>query len=272
MSGVTSLVTTRAARGLLGLFFGLLIICVYLPLATMFVFSFNSGRYQTLPFREFTFDWYVRAVSDVGFTNGLVNSLMLATGASTLAVIIGFLCAYALVRARVPAMAALTALILAPLAVPLILLGIGMRLQLTSAGVPLSLWAVLGGQTVYVLPLAIMNLRARLLQVPESLEEAAISLGAGRLRAMLEIVAPVCGTAIAATFLITFTFAFDEFVIAYFLTNFETTLPIKIWTTLVTGFDPTINAVGTGVLLFSLMIGLIAQLILLRRNTDGAAV
>lgn len=261
-----SLVLTRGARALLVLFFALMVIVVYMPLATMFVFSFNSGRFQTLPFRGFTFDWYVRAASDTGFVDGLVNSLVIASVASIAATVIGFFCAYALVRARIPGKGVLTLLILAPLALPLILLGIGMRLQLTSAGVPLSLWAVLFGQTVFVLPLAIMNLRARLIQVPMSCEDAAVSLGASRLRARLEIVAPMCKTSLGATLLITFTFAFDEFVIAYFLSNFETTLPIKIWTTLVTGFDPTINAVGTGVLIFSLFLGFVAQSILLRRN------
>ena len=70
-----------------------------------------------------------------------------------------------------------------------------------------------------------------------------------------------------ATLLLTFTFAFDEFVIAYFLTNFEITLPIKIWTTLVTGFDPVINAVGVAVFLFSMTLGLLAQAVFMRKET-----
>lgn len=265
------LVAARPARIALGLLFAVTLVVVYLPLAVMMVFSFNSGRYQTLPFREPTLDWYVRLAADRGFIDGLLNSLAIAAGASLLATTLGFLAAYGFHRARLPGKPLLLGLVLAPLAVPLLLIGIGMRLQITALGLQPALWLVLLGQTVYVLPLAILNLRARIARVPPSLEEAALTLGAGRLRALFGIVAPACGATLLATIMLTFTFAFDEFVIAYFLTNFEVTLPIKIWTTLVTGFDPTINAVGTAVFLFSLTVGVAAQAVLLARQPRGAA-
>ena len=66
MSGA-ELVTTRVLRAALGLFFGLALVVIYLPLAVMMLFSFNSGRYQTLPFREPTLQWYVRMAQDGGF-------------------------------------------------------------------------------------------------------------------------------------------------------------------------------------------------------------
>lgn len=260
---LTALTSTRPVRVGLGALFAVTAVIIYLPLLVMVLFSFNSGRYQTLPFREPTTEWYARAIADKGFTDGLANSLLLASLASVLATAFGFLCAYALVRARFAGKPIVLALVLAPLAVPLILIGIGMRLQATRLGVEPALWLVLIGQTVYVLPLAVLNLRGHIADLPPSLEEAAMSLGAGRWRAVIEIVAPSCAPALLATLLLTFTFAFDEFIIAYFLTNFDITLPIKIWTSLVTGFDPTINAVGTGVLLFSLTLGLGAQLMIL---------
>jgi spermidine/putrescine transport system permease protein len=264
------LVAARPMRAALGALFALALGVIYLPLLVMMVFSFNSGRYQTLPFREPTLQWYLRIAEDRGFIEGLGNSLAIAITASLLATLLGFLAAYGFHRARLPGKPVLIGLVLAPLAVPLILIGIGMRLQITALGLQPALWLVLLGQTVYVLPLAVLNLRARLLRVPPSLEEAALSLGAGRVRAIFGIVAPACGSTLVATLLLTFTFAFDEFVIAYFLTNFEITLPIKIWTTLVTGFDPTINAVGTAVFLFSLCIGVAAQVVLLARQPRGA--
>jgi spermidine/putrescine transport system permease protein len=266
----SDLLASRPVRGALGLVFVLSAFVIYLPLMVMMLFSVNSGRFQTLPFREPTLQWYLRIASDRGFADGLLNSLVVATGASLLATTIGFLAAYGFQKARLPGRPLLLGLVLAPLAVPLILIGIGMRLQITAIGLQPALWIVMLGQTVYVLPLAILNLRARIAKVPPSLEEAALSLGAGRLRAIFGIVAPACGSTLLATLLLTFTFAFDEFVIAYFLTNFEITLPIKIWTTLVTGFDPTINAVGTGVFLFSLTLGIAAQLFLVARRPNTA--
>lgn len=260
------LIAPRPLRLVLALCFAFATAIIYLPIAVMAVFSFNSGRYQTLPFREPTLNWYVQLARDQSFLDGLVNSLVIASGAALLATFLGFLAAYGFHKARLPGKPVLLGLVLAPLVVPLILVGIGMRLQLSALGLQPSLWFVLFGQTVYVLPLAVLNIRARLAHVPASLEEAATSLGASQTRAILEIVAPACASTLLATLLLTFTFAFDEFVIAYFLTNFQITLPIKIWTTLVTGFDPKINAAGTVVFLFSLTLGVAAQCVLLVRQ------
>lgn len=268
MIGLTA---SRAARWGLGLLFGLAVVVVYLPILVMVVFSFNSGRYQTLPFRDFTTDWYLRVLQDASFSEGLLTSLAIAGSASLLATTLGFLAAYGFHKAQLPAKPILLGLVLAPLAVPLILVGIGMRLQITAFGLSPSLWLVLLGQTIYVLPLAVLNLRVRIARIPPSLEEAALTLGASRMRAIIEILAPACGATLLATLLLTFTFAFDEFVIAYFLTNFQITLPIKIWTTLVTGFDPTVNAVGTFVFLFSVTLGVLAQTVLLARQSGGRA-
>ena len=152
--------------------------------------------------------------------------------------------------------------------IPIILIGIGMRLQIVSVGIEPALWLVLVGQTLYVLPLAVINLKNRIDKIPKSIEEAGISLGSNKLHLIVFILVPICATTIFATILLTFTFSFDEFVIAYFLTNFEITLPIRIWTSLVTGFEPKINAAGSSVFIFSLILGFIAQFILLFRQSE----
>jgi spermidine/putrescine transport system permease protein len=239
---------------------------IYLPIGVMAVFSFSSERYQILPFQDFTTQWYVRVFTDGQYTAGFFNSLALAATVSLAATLIGFACAYSLVNARFPGKTAVTLLVLAPLAVPLLLVGIALRIWTQQLGIQPSLSMAGVGQVLYVLPLAVLNLRNRIAQVPKSHEEAAWALGASRLRAIAEIVLPACRVSLIATFLLCFTFAFDEFVIAYFLTNFSLTLPIKIWTTLVTGFDPTINALGTMVFVFSLALGVTAQWLLMRKD------
>lgn len=241
---------------------------IYLPIGVMAVFSFSSARYQILPFQDFTAQWYVRVFTDGQYTAGFFNSLALAAIVSLAATLIGFACAYSLVNARFPGKTAVTLLVLAPLAVPLLLVGIALRIWTQQLGIQPSLSMAGVGQVLYVLPLAVLNLRNRIAQVPKSHEEAAWALGASRLRAIAGIVLPACRVSLIATFLLCFTFAFDEFVIAYFLTNFSITLPIKIWTTLVTGFDPTINALGTMVFVFSLALGVTAQWLLMRKDAS----
>lgn len=251
---------------LFGLLFGTAALVIYLPILVMIAFSFNTGRYQVMPFREFTWEWYGRVFQDAQFVAGFLNSITIAAAVSVTATIIAFACAYSLVNAEFPGKTAVTLLVLAPLAVPLILIGISLRLYFASIGFEPSLGLVYVGQVLYVLPLAVLNLRNRIAQIPKSHEEAAWALGASRLRAIVEIVLPACKLAVVATLIITFTFAFDEFVIAYFLTNFSITLPIKIWTSLVTGFDPAINAVGVMVFSFSMVLGVVAQVLFMRTD------
>ena len=263
---MVSMVRKQAYGRWFTLLFSAVTATIYLPIIVMAVFSFNSGRYQVMPFREFTLVWFGRVFRDAQYFSGLMNSVTVASAVSVSATAIAFLCAYSLVNARFPGKTAVTLFVLAPLAVPLILTGIGLRLYFVSIGFEPSLGLVYAGQVLYVLPLAVLNLRNRIAQIPRSHEEAAWALGASRLRAILEIVLPSCRFAIVATLIITFTFAFDEFVIAYFLTNFSITLPIKIWTTLVTGFDPAINAIGVMVFGFSMALGIAAQALFMRKD------
>ena len=258
--------TRTPAQRSFGLLFGSAALVIYLPISVMIVFSFNSGRYQVMPFRQFTWQWYDRVFQDAQYISGLINSVIIASAVSVTATTIAFACAYSLVNASFRGKMAVTLLVLAPLAVPLILIGISLRLYFVSIGFEPSLGLVYAGQVLYVLPLAVLNLRNRIAQIPKSHEEAAWALGASRLRAIIEIVLPACKFAIVATLIITFTFAFDEFVIAYFLTNFSITLPIKIWTSLVTGFDPAINAAGVMVFSFSMILGIVAQILFMRRD------
>jgi spermidine/putrescine transport system permease protein len=264
------LAATPAGRAGLWALFVLVVGVIYTPILTMIVFSFNSSRFQTLPFRNPTLDWYRRIAADPQYAEGLANSLLVAGSASLAATAIAFGCAYALVRSRFPGRTAVLALVSAPIAVPLVLIGLSLRVYALSIGLKPSLPLVVLGETIYVMPLAVMTLRTRIAEIPVSREEAAWSLGAGRWRAVLDVVLPSAAPAIVASFILCFTFAFDEFVIAYFLTNFEILLSTKIWTTLVTGFDPTVNAVGTMVLVVSLTLGITAQLVGRRGRRGGA--
>ena len=252
-------------NNLLYILFFLIIFIIYLPIIVMIIFSFNSSKYQIMPFRDFTTEWYYRVINDTQYLEGLTNSLVVSFTVSLLATILAFFCSYSLVNSSFRGKSILNLFFLTPLVVPLILIGISLRFYLSAQGYEPSLYLVTIGQSIFVMPLAILNLSNRMSQIPKNLEEAAWSLGSSRIRSMFEIILPSCKFSLIATFILTFTFAFDEFIIAYFLNNFSITLPIKIWTSLVTGFDPAINAVGTLVFLTSLTLGLTAQLLFMKK-------
>ena len=240
-------------------------VIIYAPIVLVVIFSFNAGRFQAFPLRGFTIEWYQKMFSDPAFMEALQNSILVSFGASLISTAIGFFGAYSLIKARFPFKDTLSSFLITPLAVPAILLGISLRVYFFSIGWHFSLLTVLLGHLIFDIPLALLILRARLLQIPISLEEAAWDLGAGRLRSLWEVVLPMSIPGILVSILLTFTFSFDEFIVAYFLTQFELTLPIKIWANLITGFDPTVNAIGSIVLVLSLSVVLIAQAILRRK-------
>lgn len=236
---------------------------LYLPLLMMVVFSFNSGRFQVLPFKALTWQWYQRLFTDPAFTTALTHSVVLGMAVSGVATGLGFMAAYSLIKSQFPGKESLASLLVTPIAVPGILLAVALRVYFFQLGWSFSLLTVFWGHLIVGIPLAILILRARLAQIPLSLEEAAWDLGARRLQSWSEVVLPLALPGLVASLLLNFTFSFDEFVMAYFLTQFDLTLPIKIWSNLITGFDPTINAIGTVILGLSLLFGLISQLFLL---------
>jgi spermidine/putrescine transport system permease protein len=102
-----------------------------------------------------------------------------------------------------------------------------------------------------------------------NIERAARDLGAGDLQVLLLITAPMLWPAIFASFFLSMTFSWDEFIIAFLLTRFETTLPVEVWNILRSGLSPRANAVGTLVFAISIMLVAAMELIVFRRKRDA---
>ena len=254
----------RLMRYPLLLWLGVMLLIIYAPMVLVVVFSLNSGRFLTLPLKSFSLEWYRLLLADSAFLEALQNSVYLATSVSLVATGLGFLGAYGLVHSHFRGKALLTQFLITPLAVPGILLGLALRVYCLRLGWQFSLMTAFLGHLLVALPLAVLVLKARILQIPKSLEEAAWNLGARRWRSLFEVVLPLCIPGLVASLLLTFTLSFDEFIIAYLLTQFEITLPIQIWTLLITGFDPTVTAIGTCVFVLSLGVALLAQLLVFK--------
>jgi spermidine/putrescine transport system permease protein len=84
---------TALPRRLLGLLFATVVAIIYLPIVVMAIFSFSASRFQTLPFRDGTAEWYVRVFTDGQYSEGFLNSIFLASAVSVTATAIGFACA-----------------------------------------------------------------------------------------------------------------------------------------------------------------------------------
>ena len=234
-------VSKNGLRGL-KVFFGLLVIFLYAPLLVLFVFSFNDDSTIRFPLQGFTTQWYQDFLANPELTGSLRTSAIIAAIASTMAVLLGILASLVLVRRRFFGKSGVTAFLLSPLVIPYVVFGIALLIlfktvdvfldQWIGVTIGLSIWTVAIGHVVIFLPYAILVLAPRIERIDERLEEAARDLGATGLRTFRSITLPLIVPAVLSSFLISFTFSFDEFAVANFVVGDQVTFPIYLYSQL----------------------------------------
>jgi spermidine/putrescine transport system permease protein len=173
------------------------------------------------------------------------NSLVIAVLAAIVSVALSAPGAYAIVRFRFPGRTLLRQVLIIPLIIPTIMLGFGLLLLFNRLGVDLSLLTIVAGHVTYVLPYAFFVLAAQQYGFDKSLEEAAMDLGANRLKTFWHITLPLMVPGLIAAGLFSFTLSLDEFIITFLLSGTTQTLPLYVWGMLRTIVSPTVNAVTT---------------------------
>jgi len=227
--------------------------------------SFNASK---LPFSwaGFSTKWYGELLHDEAIRQGLVNTLIVAFGATILATILGTLLAIGLSRFTRSAM--LEAYALAPAIIPDLALAIGLLVLFSAVGMTLGLYSVLLAHVVFGMAFVAAVVTARLGQSDPSLEEASNDLGATEMTTFFRITVPTLMPAIIAGALLVFTLSLDEFVIAFFTDGPSTpTLPIIIYSMVRFGITPEINALAAVLLLVSFTVVIAASRI--TRLTDA---
>jgi spermidine/putrescine transport system permease protein len=194
------------------------------------------------------------------------HSVLVGIGSSAVATVLGFLAAIAFARHRVPMRRTVEALIVVPLTVSYLIIGLGLLISMNALGLSKSLLAVAAGHVVINLPLCFLITLSQLGPAEARLEAAARDLGASEWAVLTRVTMPLAWPALVAGFFLSFTLSWDEFVIAFLLTNFDVTLPVVIWSMLRTGLNPETNAAGTLVFAVSLALVALVELTVLRRQ------
>jgi spermidine/putrescine transport system permease protein len=243
----------------------LMFVYLYAPIVVMVLLAFNDSDLAVLPLQGVTLRWFAKIFRDEHLMEGLRNSIMVAVVAVAIAVPLGLILSYALVRtARGRAAAALGAVVSAPMQTPKIVLATLLLLLFSLAGIRPSLVTVTLSHVVLILPFVTLIIAARLRGIDPSMEEAAADLGASALRTWLSVLLPLLAPAVVAATLIAFTISFDEMVVSYFTIGTESTLPVVIWSMVSYGYSQEINAIGAVIIGTTLV--LIAAAQVLQRN------
>ncbi|QHB70872.1 ABC transporter permease subunit [Stenotrophomonas rhizophila] len=231
----------------LGLGFGFL----YLPILLLMIYSFNESKLATV-WSGFSTRWYGELFNNRQILDALWISLKVAFWTACASTVLGTMAAMVMTRfKRFPGKTMFGALITAPLVMPEVILGFSlMTLLVAMGGIPgfpargvTSIWIA---HVTFTLSFVTVVVSSRLQELDRSLEEAAMDLGAGRLKVFLQITLPIIAPALVAGWLLAFTLSLDDVVIASFVAGpSSTTLPMKVFASVRMGIKPEINALAT---------------------------
>ena len=231
------------------------------PIVSLVFFSFNADRFPSLPWGGFSLQWYQLIFEDDTVRAGFRRSIQTSVVVSVIATFIGFATAYTDYRYNFVGKLPYLALAALPPTVPVIILGLGMLSFFSLINLVGSLWAVMVAHVVICAPFAMALVRMRLADMPPDIEAAAWNLGASRWATMREVTVPWCLPAIYASLAITAAVSFDEFMIAWFISGLEETLPVRILALLQGQVSPRINAIGSVVFFITITLTVLAQLV-----------
>jgi spermidine/putrescine transport system permease protein len=248
---------------------------LYAPIALIVFFSFNAGRYA-MDWQGFSIQWYGKAFSNPLIVEALTTSLTIAGTTAVLSAIFGTLAALGLERASGLIKQVFDGLIYIAIMVPGIVIGISTLIafvtlfnainptieNVLSFKLQMGIWTVIAAHVLFNIAVVCLLVRARLTGMDRSLVEASEDLYATPLGTFRQIVLPLLTPSILAGLLLSFTFSFEDFIIAFFVAGPNVTLPIYVFSSIRRGITPEINAVGTVVLLTSFALLVLAQFLL----------
>jgi putative spermidine/putrescine transport system permease protein len=246
---------------------------VYLvaPMAVVALLAFSGAPYLTFPPPSYSIRWFVAYLSDPDWTQSTVMSLWVATLVASFATALGTLAAFPLVRARRRGSDFLYLLYVSPLVVPHMIIAVALFLILAPAGLIGNPFAFVAAYTVLGLPYGVVIMTAALRAFDPTLEPAAASLGASPARVLWSIVLPLLRPAVASAFLFAFLMAFDDVVVALFLSGpGAVTLAVRMWEDIRLEISPKIAAVSILFLVTALLAALAARFP--GRHSRGSAI
>lgn len=275
---------TLAGRIALTAFATVVLLFLSLPIVVILVTSFSDNAFSAFPPHVWTLNWYRALFADGSkWPAALTLSALVAALTTVFSLIIGVTAATALTRSELPLRSAVFALVLGPLVIPQIVTALGLFLFFEPAAMLGSPIAIALGHTVLASPIAVLILIATLRGIDERLEDAAASMGAGRLTIARKITFPLAAPGMIAAAVFSFITSFDEFYISQFLSSVDTvTLPVQVYNSLTFEIDPSVTAVSAVLIAFAILaLGLVALVrwlgsgrqhsLLSVENTVGAA-
>ena len=245
---------------LLGFYTFLVFAFLMAPLLIIVVTAFGEADIVQFPIQGFTFKWFSKALSSQSFVGSCLFSLKLAFFATLLALVVGIPGAYALARFSVKGKALIKSFFLSPTIVPGTVLGFALfQVIIVKLHIPTQI-GLFCGHFLIVLPYVIRIVGSSLDEFDFSIEEAACTLGMGKVKAFFTVVLPHITSGISAAFLLAFINSFNNVPVSMFMTGpGVNTMPTTLMGYLESGFDPTVPAFSVVLMLATIGIMFVVE-------------
>ena len=246
---------SRLTRLLLRIASGGVLVFLYLPLVILAIYAFNPSRLQVWPPTGFTTQWFVEAALNPGVIQAVINSFIVASVATVIALILGTLASLAIQRYSFFGQQSVSFLFVLPIALPGVVTGVALRTSFVTFGIDFGLLTIVIGHATFCIVIAYNNVIARLRRLPVTPEEASADLGADAFTTFRRVTLPGMSTALLSGALLAFALSFDEIIVTNFTAGAGTqTLPMWILAAIQRPTElPVVNVVALVLILISVI-------------------
>lgn len=229
------------------------IIFLLLPLIVLIIFSFNESKIVA-KWTGFSLKWYKVVLEDGSLWTALKNSLIIAIVSTFFSTILGTMGALLLAKYKFKGKALFQNVLYIPIILPEIIFGISLLALFLLINFPLGLFSIICAHITFSFSFVTIIIYGKVINLPPSLEEASLDLGANRIQTFKNVIFPNILPGIIAGAIFAFTMSLDNFVVSFFTAGIgSSTLPLKIYSLIKFGINPSINAISTILIVFTVL-------------------
>jgi putative spermidine/putrescine transport system permease protein len=254
----------------LRIFVGLVLLFLVAPIIAIMPLSFNSETFFSYPMPGLSLQWYTGEngfFTNARWTGALKLSVIVAIATTMLSTVLGTLAALGLSRANIPGRAAIMAVLISPMIVPVIISAIGLFFFYAYIGLNGNVIGIILAHTALATPFVVITVTATLMSFDRTLMRAGASLGAPPTTVFFRVVMPLILPGVISGALFAFVTSFDEVIVILFIGGPEQrTLPRQMFAGIREQISPTITAAASVLIVFSTVLLITVEL--LRRRGE----
>ena len=240
----------------LNIFWGIVatafIVFLLSPIVLLVIFSFTSRTLTNFPMEGLSLRWWQEMAVTRQFWPSFANSLIVGFCVAVVSAIVGTLAAMGLAAMPTRHASVIMALLTLPVMLPPLVLGVALLSFYVSIDLKLGLPTVIISHVLFAQPFVILIVHARMVNFDPRVVESARDLGATPLQAFFTVTLPIIRPVVIGAALIAMALSIDDFIITFFTIGTGNTLPTLVWGMIRTGLTPTVNAIGTLILLLTI--------------------